>query len=66
MTIKVADQLAKIENQGRLLKKVLGKAQFKNISGPLAWSRLLDNGEDAKVKGTRKVGGAGSPQIPPV
>ena len=34
----------------------------------LACSRLSDSGEDAKVKGTRKVGGAGksSPQFPPV
>ena len=40
--------------------------QFKKISGPLACFRLSDSGKDAKVKGTLKVGGAGSPQIPPV
>ena len=32
----------------------------------VACSRLSDSGEDAKEKGTRKVGGAGSPQFPPV
>ena len=42
------------------------KRSFKKIIGPVACSRLSDNGEDAKVKGTRKVGGAGSPQFPPV
>ena len=31
----------------------------REISGPRACSRLSDSGEDAKVKGTRKVGGAG-------
>ena len=50
---------------------------YKTFAAIIACSRLSDSGEDAKVKGTRKVGGAKkrkrkggsrpfSPQFPPV
>ena len=62
--MKVADELAKNRKSGPLRKPEL-KRSLRKISGPLACFRLSDSGKDAKVKGTRKVGGAGSPQIPP-